>query len=780
MEGALAHARVLLLLHKMILPPFNKRQYIQNILLLFVLLVSLQSFAQTTLGHLTGRITERITGQPIANAKISIEGQAETQTDAEGKYSIELTPGTYRGRVTANGYAPALLPGIVITAKYTLVYDLKLEVQVTEETTVNSGYYATTADQPISSIALRRAEIRAMPGTGGDVMRVIGTLPGVTSVGMQFADFLVRGGMPGENLTFIDNIPIGDFTYFNDQYDGGKGGRGAVLAPDVFDRLEFSAGGFGARYGDKMSSALDVTIRNANRNRMQGSIFADSGVAGASVEIPLSKRAGWFFSARRSYIDFALDLFNIGDIGKPRNLDFINKFDFDLNSRNKLTITAMNFNDRATIPYETAIRAATRRDQLVAERSSKRFVVGATLSSSLGAKAFSNLTAWGIGEHNDGSFLRLDQKTLQRQRDLREANLGVKEELTAALSPHLNFAGGGGLIVQRGNFFTYERNGVGYSLLSEEYFAATRTSNFRLGNTPNAYAYGQLAWQINSQFSIAPGMRVDRYGLTSQTLVSPRVSARYRLASRLALNFASGIYRQPPSTYLYSLSTNNRALDAQRAVHIIGGVEWLASESVRVTVEAYQKKYSSLHLQPTKLTPDYVDSGEGYARGVEISAQKALSGHWSGQVAYSYSVAKVRFTPNNLYFPSDVVRPHQLTLIGLTSWKGLMVASKMRIASGLPYSKLAILTSPSPTPVQTWALLNEANRNSLQLPKYFQLDLRVEKKFDFKRWSFAPYADFFNLTRYRNVTEVTYRNFNGPSFLNERKIIPIIGARVEF
>lgn len=758
------------------------KKLLTQVLFSFALLFNftIAVFAQAPTGFLTGRITERITGQPIANAKISIEGQAEAQTDAEGKYSIELTPGTYRGRVTANGFAPALLSSIVITAKYTLVYDLKLEVQVTEETTVNSGYYATSSDQPVSSIALRRAEIRAMPGTGGDVMRVIGTLPGVTSVGMQFADFLVRGGMPGENLTFIDNIPVGDFTYFNDQYDGGKGGRGAVLAPDVFDRLEFSAGGFGARYGDKMSSALDVTIRNANRKRVQGSIFADSGVAGASVEVPLGERAGWFFSARRSYIDFALDLFDIGDIGKPRNLDFINKFDFDLNARNKLTFTAMNFNDRATIPYETAIKAATRRDQLVAERSSKRFIFGATLSSALGTKAFSNLTAWGIGEHNDGSFLRLDRKTLQRQRDLREANFGVKEELTASLSPRLNFAGGGGVNVQRGNFYTFERNGEGYSLLLDEILAPTRTSNFRLGNTTNAYAYGQLTWQINSQFSVTPGVRLDRYGLTSQTLVSPRVSARYRLASRLALNFASGIYRQPPTTFLYSLSANNRTLEAQRAVHIIGGVEWLASESVRVTIEAYQKKYRSLHLQPNKLTADYVDTGEGYARGVEISAQKALSGHWSGQAAYSYSVSKVRFTPNNLFFPSDVVRPHQLTLIGMTSWKGLLVASKMRVASGLPYSKLSVFTLTRQPPINSWVLMGEENRNALRLPKYFQLDLRVEKKFDFKGWSFAPYADFFNLTRYKNITEATYRNFSGPSFLNERKIIPIIGARVEF
>ncbi len=747
---------------------------------LLLALIPIVSSAQTSTGFVTGRITERITGQPVANAKIIIESQPEITTDPDGRYQIELPPGTYQAKISASGYAPQVIGAISVTAKYTSVYDVKLDVQVTDETTVTSGYFQTTTDQPLSNVSLRRAEIRAMPGSGGDVLRVIGSLPGVTSVGAQYGDLLVRGGTPNENLTFIDNIPIGDFTYFTDQYDGGKGGRGAVLAPDVFDRLEFSAGGFGVRYGDRMSSALDVTLRNANRKRIQGSLFTDSGNAGASVEIPLGNRAGWFFSARRSYIDVALDLFNIGDIGKPRNLDFINKFDFDLAARHKLTVTAMNFNDRATVPLESAQKIGSRRDQLITERSSHRTVIGATLSSTLGEKAFSNLTAWGISEHNDGSFLRLDQRTLQRQRDLRESNFGLKEELTASFSPRLNLAAGGGISIQQGSFYTFERNGVGYSLVGEEYFAATRSNSFRLAQTANAYGYAQLAVQINSQFSITPGIRLDRYGLTSQTLVSPRISARYRFASKLAFNFASGIYRQPPSTYVFSLSEQNQNLNAQRATHIIGGIEWLATEDVRVTVEAFQKSYGNLNLQPTRLTPNYVGTGEGYARGIEITAQKALAGRWAGQAAYSFSQSKLRFAPTGFHFPSDTIRPHQLTLIGMTRLKGFSFAAKMRVASGLPYSKLTVQSTTTSPLVRTWGLASEADRNSLRFSKYFQLDLRVEKKFDFHRWSFAPYADFFNLTRYRNITDVTYRNLTSPSFLSERKIIPIIGARVEF
>jgi len=755
---------------------------ISLLLLLTLLTIAPSSLAQTS-GIITGRITERVTGQPVAKAKIVLENQAtnqtEAETDADGRYRIELPPGTYKCKITAPGYAPLNIDIVTITAKYTAMYDVQLEVQITDEQTVSSGYFTPPTDQPISSIALRRNEIRAIPGSAGDVLRALSVLPGVTSAGAQFADLLVRGGLPGENLTFVNNIPIGDFAYFTDQYDGGKGGRAAVLAPDIFDRLEFSAGGFGVRYGDKLSSVLDVTMRSANRERLQGSAFVDSGGAGTSLEIPLGKRAGWFFSMRRSYIDIAFDLFKIGDIGKPRNLDFINKVDIDLNPTRRLTITAMSFRDRYSAPLETARRESSLRDQLIAETASQRYILGATLSSTIGTKSFSNLTAWGIGEHNDGSFLRLNQTTLQRQRDLRESNFGIKEEFTTSFSPRLNLAAGGGLIWQQGQQETFYNTGRGISLLLEEYLANPATFSRKLDVSTNAYGYAQLNWQANARFSVLPGIRLDRYGVTGETLVSPRVSARMRLASRLALNVATGVYRQPPSTFFLALTPNNQQLKAQRTVHYIGGIEWQLSEAARVTVEAYQKNYAHQIVPPTFGNRELNNNAKGYVRGVEVTLQKVLAGRWSGQANYAYTFARQRFQPNGAYFPNEVVRPHQLTVVGGTRLKGWSIASKLRYASGLPYNRRETITLTNPT-VTLWTLAKDADRNALNFNNYFQLDLRVEKKFDYKRWSLAPFVDIFNLTKHRNITEVSYPNTRTPRLTGERSLIPFVGLRIEF
>lgn len=747
---------------------------------------ALTVFGQTpapATGTITGQITERISGQPVAQARIIIAGHTEVTTDPEGRYRIELPPGHYHGRIEAQGYAPLMTGVITVTAKYVSNYDARLTVQVAEEITVSSGYFTQTTDQPISNVSLRRAEIRAVPGTGGDVLRVISSLPGVTTDSLQFADLLVRGGMPGENLTFIDNIPVGDFTYFTDQYDNGRGGRAAVLAPDLFERLEFSAGGFGTRYGDRMSSALDVTLRRATRDRVQGSVFADSGTAGFSAEVPLAQRGGWFVSLRRSYIDLAFELFDLGDIGKPRNLDVVNKFDFDLAPRHRLSLTAMNFSERITIPLETA-RRASRRDQLITERTSDRFILGATLSSTLGERTLSQLTAWGWSEHNDGSFLRLDQRTLQRQRDLRETQFGMKEELTTAIAPRLNLSAGGGLSVQQGDYFTFELSPVGYSPIGEEYRAPTRSNLLRIDPTVSVYAYAQLAWQATSRLSISPGVRVDRYGITQQTLVSPRVSARFRMASRFALNFATGIYRQPPASFILALTPANRSLQAQQAIHAIAGFAWQVREDTRVNVEAYQKNYDDLLIQPTRSLPQFFNSGTSQVRGIEVTAQKALSGRFAGQAAYAYTFARRKLTADGTSFPSEVTRPHQLTLIGITQVKFFgrwSLAARLRAASGLAYSRLTPVTYTTPVRVTLFELLNPADRHALRLPNFRQLDLRAERRFDFNRWSFSPYVDLFNLTKRVNIVDVNYRfGSSTPGFWREKTLIPIVGARIEF
>lgn len=605
-------------------------------LFIVLLLVCSQATAQdnrpSVRGAVAGRVTDRLTGQPIANAEVLAGDQEVAATSPSGTYRVELSPGTYTFRFSAPGYITLVASEISVTAGRTATKDIELDPAIAETVQVRSEVFASDTNLPVSHVTLSRAELRLIPGTGGDPLRAINSLPGVTSASAEFADLIVRGGSPGENLTFIENIPVNDFTYFTDRYDNGRGGRLGILPPDVFARLQFSAGGFGVRYGDKLSSATDIELRSAARERVQGTLYVDSGAAGVSLEIPIGKRGGWLFSMRRSYVDIAFDIVTLGEFGRPRNFDFINKFDFDLTPRHKLTVTALNFFERFTLSHDQALEIDRRIDQLETQRSGRRAILGTTLSSTLGQRTFSQLTLWGSGAHNDGTFLRLfPPMIMQRARDLRDSQFGIKEELTSAPTPRLAVSAGGGLIFEKANYFSFEESGFFFSPLEEEFLAPARNNRMRISTTASGYAYGQITWSLTPRISLTPGLRIDRYGISRETLLSPRASARIALGSKLAFNLATGMYRQPPALFVLSLTPENRSLKAERAFHLIGGLEWLFREDVRISVEAYQKSYGNHIVRPVLGSPIHVNSGAGRARGFDIAVQKALIGRFGGR-----------------------------------------------------------------------------------------------------------------------------------------------------
>jgi outer membrane receptor for ferrienterochelin and colicin len=746
--------------------------------------------AHHPMGLITGQVTERTSGQPIAGATVSVEGGAATTSDAGGNFRLEVESGIYDLEISAGGFATIIKNHIVVTGNRNTLLDTQLDVTVNESVEVRSEFFAENAEQAVSNVTLNREELRQTPGSGGDPLRVINSLPAVSAASGEFADLLVRGGTAEENLTYIDHVPVQDFTYFTDRYDGNRGGRASILAPDVFERAEFSAGGFGVRYGDRMSSALDITLRQANRERVQGVIFADSGTAGGSVDVPFGKKGGWLFSARRSYIDVALDVAGIaerGIIGYPRTLDFTNKLTYDFTPRQKLSVSLLNFFEDFDQTDGQAFNIDRRTDRFRMRRTSRRLVAGATLSSIFGEKTLAQTTLWVTGAHNDGTFYLPASSFLQRSRDLRDSQYGLKEEATSELTRKLQAGFGGGLYFDRANYFTFENTGRFYSPLEEEFDAAPRSNRLRLEATTSGYVYAQATWRVAPRVSVTPGVRLDRYGVTRETLASPRFAARVEAAPRLAFTFAAGVYRQPPGLFVLSLTPNNRNLRTQRATHVVVGVEWLARENLRVRFEAYRKGYDGLIVQPLRPTQDfaadgnYFNTGRGTAEGFEISLQKALTGLFSGQASYGFTRSRRRFTLGGVEFPSDFERPHQLTLIGVTRFHDFAVAAKYRVASGLPYTRRTPVTNPA-APfnfIQRVAL--ESDINALRLPNFASLDLRAEKRFAFRRWSFAPYVDYFNVTNHDSVVQPNYEFYQAtPQFLSENQRLPIFGLRIEF
>ena len=759
---------------------------------LCVLIFAANVPAQAPVGILTGRVTERSTGKPVAGAVVFATADTNNgvNADDDGYFRIDLEPAVYDLEISAPGFHTITRNQIGVTGGRTTVVNVALEIAISESVEVRNDVFAENGEQPVSNVTLNREDIRATPGTGGDPLRAINSQPAVSAASGEFADLIVRGGTSEENLTFIDNIPVGDFTYFTDRYDGPRGGRAGILVPDVFDRAEFSAGGFGVRFGDRMSSALDIGIREANRERVQAVLFADSGTAGGSVDVPTGKRGGWLFSARRSYIDVALDVAGIAEeglIGYPRTLDFTNKFVYDLNDRHRLSFTALNLFETFDQSDEQAGNIARRTDRFRMRRTSKRHVLGATLASTLGQATVARTTAWGSISHNDGTFFIPFTPILQRSRDLRDSQFGLKEDMTFSMSRAIQLSFGGGVYFDQGNYHSFENSGTFFSPLEEEFRALPRSNRLDLDTTASGYGYIQGTWRATPRLSITPGLRLDHYGMTGESLVSPRLAARYSIRPNISLTFATGVYRQPPSMFTLSLTPSNRDLKSQRSTHVIAGAEWLARDDIRVRFEAYRKTYERLAVQPIFPTQNFVldgnyfNTGRGDTTGMEVSVQKALTGFFSGQASYSLMHSRRQFTAEGPEFVSDLERPHQLTLIGITRFHGFSVAAKYRIASGLPYTRRIPIEAFPNSGILVQRIESLADINAERLPRFASLDLRGEKRFGFRRWSIAPYIDIFNITNHDTIVQPNYEFYStAPQFLRENQRLPIFGFRLEF
>jgi hypothetical protein len=221
-------------------------------------------------GTLVGRVFDKTTNEPLMGSNILIVGtRLGATTDTDGNFRIERVPiGVYALRVSAVGYTPFIITDVVVTvakpAELSIpLMDAGLQVEGVQ---VTASYFQKLPDTPLSTLTQSNEEIRRLPGGLEDVVRAISILPGVAQVQAGRNDLIVRGGAPSENLFIIDNIEVPNINHFGTQ--GASGGPLSFVNLDFVEGTSFSTGGFGARYGDKLSSVLTINLRDGRKDRL--------------------------------------------------------------------------------------------------------------------------------------------------------------------------------------------------------------------------------------------------------------------------------------------------------------------------------------------------------------------------------------------------------------------------------------------------------------------------------------------------------------------------------
>ncbi len=286
------------------------------------------------------------------------------------------------------------------------------------------------------------------------------------------------------------------------------------------------------------------------------------------------------------------------------------------------------------------------------------------------------------------------------------------------------------------------------------------------------------------------GLRLDYFEFINKKFyLSPRVSASYLLMKNLFINGSYGIFYQSPAYIWLVSNSQNRNLTNIKAEHYIFGFDYFPKEDIKVTLEIYYKRYSDYPVSTIRpyfillnsgsdfetrsnfgLEP-LVSAGIGYSRGIELFLQKKLTERFYGNISLSLFEVKYK-SLDGIERNSDYDNRYLIILNGgYLLGKGWEVSSKFRYVGGRPY-----------TPINPTNGTQDVNLyNSERLPDYYSLDIRVDKRWNFSKWTLVTYIDIQNITGRKNITSYRWDRYENIIKTNRSiGILPSIGINAMF
>lgn len=747
-----------------------------------LLLVGAVSVYGQTVSSIQGKIIDETTQQPIIGANVIIEGvNLGSATDFDGNFYISsVAVGTYRLRVDYIGYKSRIISDVIVKSNRPAVVNIDLQETILEleAAVVVAEYFTKSPDTPSSTQVQSSEEIRRLPGGFEDVVRAISILPGVAQADGGRNDLIVRGGAPSENLYIIDNIEVPNINHFGTQ--GASGGPQSYVNLDFVDETSFSTGGFTAKYGDRLSSVLDISLREGLSDQIASKTTISASQFGFNLEGALPQDGNFLFSARRSYLDFLFKAAGFGFV--PEYWDFLTKASFDLNQTDQLTflgIAALNnvkwFNDTKEQRNSNSQILGSDQQQLVLGMNYKHLMSSGLFTTSL-------------------SQVNVEYDFLQRDASLQpifsnashDRQTALKSDLTLKLSKSVRVSTGAKL--SRIDFASDlilnqdDVPGVGTLNVEEKYAEVGYMSG----------AYAQLSQRF-FRFNYTVGLRADHSTfLNADPVLSPRFSMNYKLTGDVSVSTSVGRYNQYPSTIWLVSNETNRNLDPIQADQLVLGLEYLWRSDTKITMEAYTKQYNSY---PVSLTREYLvmvntgagfggstegfasfgvdplaSKGTGWARGLELFVQKKMSEvPCYGTVSMSYNQSK--FTALD-----GIERPGSFDQTWIMNLGGGYVfnekwefSTKFRYATGRPY-----------TPLNEVGMQVTNAYNTVRLDPNHSLDMRLDRRWTNNGWGLITYIDIQNVYNRKSSSPPTLDPNTGEITVNQGfGVLPTIGISAE-
>jgi hypothetical protein len=745
------------------------------------------AFSQSATGTIEGIAMDLSTRAPLAGVNVVVlTTPFGGVTDAEGKFIVrEIPAGSYSVRFRMVGYSTCTKTDIIVRSQRMTAVSGELAEQSieSEEVEITAGYFRRNDVEPLSVTTLSAEEIRRAPGSGGDICRVVMGLPSLAKVNDQSNSLIVRGGSPLENAFYLDGIEVPNINHFPTQ--GATGGPIGMINVDLIDEVNFSAGGFSAAYGDKMSSVLELKLREGNRRNFDGQLDLSIAGFGGCAEGPLGGRGSFLISLRRSYLDYIAKLFDIGTSDPPRYGDLQGKIVFDVSREHQISLLTLNGDDHNN-PSRTA-----------AEVGDMLFYGNQDIYQNAGGIGWRAL--WNSRFY---SATTLGYQATRANEDLYETNTGAPLLRNRTTDGSVAFRNFNHLRISEMHSLEFgleaKRLFGGYDVTFGSYTGVTGDSTAgarvetRIRQT-KAGAFFTYIFRPMQGLTATVGVRADYFTYTDRMTLSPRATLAYQVNERTSVKIASGLYYQNMPLVLLAQSGANSALRDPYAVHAVIGIDHLLADETRLSMEMYQKEYHDFPVDPTEPALFLVDeifyrnglylmhaplanSGGARSRGVEVTLQRKLARDFYGIVGAAFfrteykgadGVWRNRVFDNRILFTAEGgYRPS-------AEWE---FSARWTYAGGTPYTPFDLSRSAQlQREVFDATLINGA-----RYPAYHSMNVRFDRRFHFESSNLVLYLSVWNAYNRKNVAAYFWnQKEKEQGTIYQWNLLPIFGIEYE-
>ena len=720
-------------------------------------------------GIVKGFVYDNNNGEPIAFCMVQLKGTSYgNMTDKNGSFIINNIPnGHYTLTINFYNYEPyndsIVISGNTLSQRIMLLPSKTMLSAVQ----VNAEAQQKQQDPRVSVVTVTPKEMAKMPSIGGqpDFAQYLQVLPGVVSTGDQGGQLYIRGGTPAQNLVLLDGMLI--FSPFHSI------GLFSAFDTDLISTADVYTGGFGAEYGGRISSIMDVRTRDGNKRQLSGKLDVNTFGAKMLLEGPLVKlkedrntSLSFILSAKGSYLEYAAKLLYpyVGQ-GLPYNyMDYYAKISLLAKGGTKWNLFGYYFDDQ--VNYSD-----------VASYKWTNWGIGTNFMIIPGQVPMSIDGSLTFSYYNTG----LDDKIFF-----------PKQSSLLGFTANMDFS----YFVGRGVIK------VGFDLLGYktvyEYYNSAREKFAPEDNTTDIGLFVKYKYNYKDKLLIEPSFRLQYYASLSAASPEPRIAFKYNITKKIRLKLAGGLYSQnyvaissdqdvvnlfygflsSPENMPAGLDGKEINRNLQKAQHAILGFEMDALRYTSINIEGFFKNFSQI-ISPNRYQlydrkpdnvgnnnpiPDYQFREYMWEKGIAYGGDITIKFEYKGFYFWTaYTLSWVTRYDGQQHYKPHFDRRHNLNvLLSYTCGKRQSWQFDMRwnFGSGFPFTQTQAFYPHYNFPqinsdyVHDNETLNFllSGLNQGKLPAYHRLDISAKKKFFLgKRHTLELAVSATNVYNYSNI-----------------------------